>query len=303
MKELQALLSDARLVVFQTWTGSTYFGAACGIAWHRHLKGGFKRSFIAILRQFEGKKECGKTKGRFEKAVLRCCATLHTRKFGRSAQLETKEEEKAKEEEKRTFCARIPFHASHTPSTLHDVQHSVDIRGPLYRKMRMDPTVREQKGHRKEGERREIDSLTRDDGTEGKGRLGIGADNGGTQVTAEGLRSVCGGVALPGAVQMVVVKGKGGNVPAVDRHGNDGWRWPERSTSGKCFSSGMSWRGLARLAHLALLGQSRQLMPESPPDLTFWNFIHTSSKPSLGSRFDTTTIFEGSDLAGKPLRC
>ncbi|KAJ6590275.1 hypothetical protein B0H10DRAFT_2092686 [Mycena sp. CBHHK59/15] len=49
MKEPRALRSDARLVVFRTWTGSTYFGAACGIARHRHLKGGFERSFIAIL--------------------------------------------------------------------------------------------------------------------------------------------------------------------------------------------------------------------------------------------------------------
>jgi hypothetical protein len=54
----------------------------------------------------------------------------------------------------------------------------------------------------------------------------------------------------------------------------------------------MSWRGLARLARLVLLGQFRQLMPESPPDLTFWNFIHTSSKPSLGSGFDTKTTIE-----------
>ncbi|KAJ7249602.1 hypothetical protein C8J57DRAFT_1239599 [Mycena rebaudengoi] len=172
MKEPRALRSDARLVVFRIWAGSTYFGAACGIARHRHLKGGFERGIL--------KKECGKTKGRFEKAALRCCATPHTGKFGRSAQLGGKEEEKVKEQEKRTFCPRIPFHASHTPSMLHNVRHSVDIRGPLYWKLRTDPT----------------------------GRLGIGTDNDGTQATAEGLRSVCGGVALAGAAQMVMVKGR-----------------------------------------------------------------------------------------------
>jgi hypothetical protein len=29
------------------------------------------------------------------------------------------------------------------------------------------------------------------------------------------------------------------------------------------------WRGLALLAYLVLLAQSRQLMPESPPELIF----------------------------------
>ncbi|KAJ6536917.1 hypothetical protein B0H19DRAFT_1079317 [Mycena capillaripes] len=148
----------------------------------QHLKGGFERLFIAILvglvarkrfsKNLEGK-ECGKTKGRFEKAALRCCVTPHTEKIGHSAQLETKEKEKAKEGK----GTSVPeFHS--IPSALHDVQHLGDIRVPLYGKTRMDPTVREKNGYRKE--REEKLTQTRDDGTEGKGRLGISADNGGT---------------------------------------------------------------------------------------------------------------------------
>jgi hypothetical protein len=150
MKEPRALRSDARLVVFRIWAGSTYFGAACGIARYRHLKGGFKRgiSVSPVARKrftnnLKRKKNAGRRK-EDSKAALRCCATPHTGKFGRSAQLEGKEEEKVEEEEKRTFCPRIPFHASHTPSMFHNVRHSVDIRRPLYWKLRMDPTEGEE---------------------------------------------------------------------------------------------------------------------------------------------------------------
>ncbi|KAJ7249596.1 hypothetical protein C8J57DRAFT_1239592 [Mycena rebaudengoi] len=146
MKEPRALGSDARPVVFRIWTGSTYFGPACGIGQHRHLKGGFERLFIAILAERMREDE---------RKILKGGATLPRNpthgKFGRSAQPEGKEKKAKEEEEERTFCPRIPFHA--------------------------------------------------------KGRLGICTDNGGTQVTAEGLRSVCDGVALVIAAQMVVVTG------------------------------------------------------------------------------------------------